>query len=424
MRTQGRAAAAFSTLIGFVAKQPHAWIITATRTSIFRFFYQMVLPYLSIYTLALGASGQQLGMVNSIGIGFAGLLGPLTGGLIDRVGPKVIYLVGIALIAISWFLYGIAQDWSMIIFAMLAYWIGFGTSMHCCSFICGSSLANKDRATAMSVCESLAAGLLGMLGPMLGAFLVVRFGGVSIDGIRPLFYICMAGTIFTFFLVLTRLPGRQPIISGNQRLNLFKDIAQVFKHVRSAKRFLAISAIAYLPQGMVIPFTQAFAGEIKGADSYTLGAMVTGFALTPFLLGIPLGRLADRAGRKKVLYFIAPFIWGSNLMLIWAPSSLFLVLAGVFQGFIFINSVITMVMVFELVSNEYMGRWMGVNRFFRMILTAISAYAAGAIWDRIGPAYLFLAYVGVDLLIRIPLLISAPETIKLKHDTKSIPLPR
>ncbi len=105
-------------------------------------------------------------------------------------------------------------------------------------------------------------------------------------------------------------------------------------------------------------------------------------------------------------------------MLIWAPSSLFLVLAGVFQGFIFINSVITMAMVFELVSNEYMGRWMGINRFFRMILTAISAYAAGAIWDRIGPAYLFLAYVGVDLLIRIPLLISAPETIKLKHDTK------
>jgi MFS family permease len=107
------------------------------------------------------------------------------------------------------------------------------------------------------------------------------------------------------------------------------------------------------------------------------------------------------------------------LILIWAPNSLFLVLAGVFQGFIFINAVLTMAMVFELAPNEYMGRWMGANRFFRMILTAISAYAAGAIWDGIGPAYLFLAYVGVDLLVRIPLLIGAPETIKLKPETKS-----
>jgi len=417
MRSKGLSAA-FATGIGFVARQPYAWIITATRTSIFRLFYQMVLPYLSIYTLALGASGQQLGMVNSIGIGFAGLLGPLTGLLIDRTGPKVIYLAGIALIAVSWFLYAIAQDWLIIIFAMLAYWIGFGTSMHCCSFICGSSLANEDRATAMSVCESLAAGVLGMIGPMLGAFLVVRFGGVSTQGIRPLFYICLAGTIFTFFLVLFRLPGRQPVISGKQRLHLVKDISQVFIHVRSAKRFLAVSAIAFLPQGMIIPFTQAFAGEIKGADSYTLGAMVTGFALTPFLLGIPLGRLADSVGRKKVLYFIAPFIWASNLILILAPGSLCLVLAGVFQGFIFINSVLTMTMAFELVSNEYMGRWMGVNRFFRMMLTAVSAYVAGAIWDGIGPAYLFLAYAGVDLLVRIPLLISIPETILLKREQR------
>ena len=48
MRTRERIAAVFSTGIGFLARQPHDWFITATRTSIFRFFYQMVLPYLSV----------------------------------------------------------------------------------------------------------------------------------------------------------------------------------------------------------------------------------------------------------------------------------------------------------------------------------------------------------------------------------------
>jgi MFS family permease len=406
--------AALSPWIGFVARQQHDWIITATRTSIFRFFYQMVLPYLSIYTLALGATGTQLGMVNSIGMLVAGLLGPLTGLIIDRIGNKVIYLIGIVLIAISWFLYGIAHSWTIIIVAMLAYWVGFGTSMHSCSVICGNCLANEDRATAMSVCETLASGLLGMVGPMIGAFLVTRFGGVNVEGIRPLFYICLVSTIFTFFLILYKLPGQKNIIQSGQGLHLFRDLSQVFKYGQSIKRLIVISSIAWLPMGMIIPFTQAFANELKGADSYTLGAMVTGFALTPFLLGIPLGRLADRIGRKKVLYALGPLVWVSNLVLIWAPNAFFLVVSGVLQGFIYINMVIMMAMVMESVPKEYMGRWMGVNRFFRMILASVAAYGAGAIWDNIGPAFLFLAFIGVDLLIRIPLLITVPETVGLQ----------
>ena len=316
-------------------RQPNEWVITATRTSIYRFFYQMVLPYLSIYTLSLGASGLQLGLVNSLGIGVAGILGPLTGWVIDRVGYKAIYLVGISLLAVSWFLYAIAQSWEIIIVGMLAYWVGLGTSMHSCSVICGNSLANEDRATAMSVCESLAAGLLGMLGPMVGAFLVVRFGGVNVEGIRPLFYICLVGTIGTFFFVLIKLPNPKRPVSAKKTPNLFKGLSEVFAYRRSVKRFLAISSIVFLPQGMVIPFAQAFAREVKGADPYTLGAMVTGFALTPFLLGIPIGRIADRFGRKRVLLAIAPVVWASNLMLIWAPSSAYLILSGALQGFIY-----------------------------------------------------------------------------------------
>lgn len=415
MRIREKTATAVSTWIGFLTRQPSDWMITATRTSIYRFFYQMVLPYLSIYTLSLGASGLQLGLVNSIGIGVAGILGPLTGCVIDRVGYKVIYLIGISLLAVSWFLYAIAQSWEIIIVGMLAYWVGLGTSMHSCSVICGSSLSNEDRATAMSVCESFAAGLLGMLGPMVGTFLVIRFGGVNVEGIRPLFYICLVGTIYTFFFVLIKLPNPKRIISEKQSPNLFRGLSELFTYRRSVKRFLAISSIVFLPQGMVIPFAQAFAREVKGADPYTLGAMVTGFALTPFLLGIPIGRIADRFGRKRVLLSIAPFAWASNLILIWAPSSAFLILSGVLQGFIYINSIITMAMIFELFPSEYMGRWMGINRFFRMSLAAVSAYAAGFIWDTIGPAYLFIAFIGVDLLIRIPLLISVPETKGLKH---------
>jgi len=402
--------------VAFLGRQPRDWKVTAARTSIFRFFYQMLLPYLSIYTLALGATGTQLGIVNSIGMAVAGLSAPFTGWLIDTIGNKRIYLVGIALLAISWSTYGLAQSWQIIFVAMLAYWLGFRTTMHSCTVVCGNSLATEDRATAMSCCETLAAGLLGMAGPIFGALLVTAFGGVNISGIRPLFFIALAGSIITFLLVLTQLSNRRGGSPSEAKPHFLKDLAQVFRQGRNLKRFICISVITYLPMGMVIPFTQPFANEVKGADQFILGAMVTGFALTPLLLGIPLGRLADRMGRKKALYLTAPLFWASSFTLVWAPNPIFLIVAGALQGFYFVNMVITGAMQFELVPSEHMGRWMGIVGFFRMLVAAFTAFVAGVIWDNIGPQYVFLAVVGIDLLVRIPLLIGMPETLDIRRE--------
>ena len=353
--------------------------------------------------------------MNSIGMGVAGFLSLLIGGVIDSIGVKKIYLLGISLLIISYLTYAFAWSWIVIIVAMGAYWIGFNFSGHSCAVVCGNSLANEDRATGMSFCETLAAGLLGIIGPILGAFLVTKFGGVNVDGIRPLFFISLAGAVVSFVLIYTKLSNRKYGYQSEETSNLIAGLSQIFKQGKALKRMLIISSITFLPMGMVLPFSQVFAYEIKGADQYILGAMVAGFALSPLMAGIPLGRLADRIGRKKVLYLAAPLFWVSNLMLIWAPSHAFLIVAGVLQGFIFINMVLTGAMAFELVPAGHMGRWVGCMRFFRMLLAAGAAFLAGFIWDRFGPHYIFLLVIGLDVLVRIPLLISMPETLKLQR---------
>jgi MFS family permease len=272
----------------------------------------------------------------------------------------------------------------------------------------------------MSFCETLAAGLLGIIGPLLGAFLVGRFGGVNVNGIRPLFFISLAGAVISFLLVYTQLSNRKWGYQNEEANKFIAGLLELFKHGRALKRMLVITSLTYLPMGMVLPFSQVFAHEVKGADQYILGAMVAGFALSPLLAGIPLGRLADRIGRKKVLYLAAPLFWASNIMLIWAPNHIFLVVAGVLQGFIFINMVLAGAMAFELVPAEYMGRWVGFIRFFRMLLAAGSAFLAGFIWDRLGPQYVFLLVIGLDVFVRIPLLIGMPETLKLKSSRSNI----
>jgi len=399
---------------GFLKRQQRDWKVTMVRTSSSLFFFRMVFPYVSVYAMALGATGTQLGIINSVGMGITGLVGPLVGWLIDRTGVKRIYLIGIVLLAVSYLIYGLAQSWTIIIIAMVAYLLGTSISGHGCAVICANSLTSEDRATGMAICETFAAGVLGLTAPMLGALLVTTFGGVNVNGIRPLFFICLAGIIATFFLILTQLSNRRWGKLGETSLNFFRDLSQIFKQGHNLKRWLVITCVGNLPFAMLLPFVQPFAHEFKGADQYILGLMVTASAVAPLLLGIPVGRLADRIGRKKVIYLTMPLIWAFSLMLIWAPGPGFLIGAGVLQGFFMIGMVVMGAMTFELVPADQMGRWMGITRFFSMLFSAGAVYLAGVIWDNIGPQYLFLSVIAFDLLIRVPLLIGMPETLDLR----------
>jgi MFS family permease len=398
----------------FIGRQPRDWRITVVRTSLDRLAYQAVFPYLSIYIIALGATATQLGLLNSIGMIIAGIVAPLSGWLIDKTGPRKIYLLGIGMLAVSYLTYGIAHSWMIALVAMAAYWIGFSVSIHSCATVCGNCLVNEDRATGMMICETAAAGLLGMAGPLLGAWLVTNLGGANATGIRPVFFFCLVVTIATFIIVLTQLSDTRWRPPNVARPNLFRDLGQVLQEGHHLKRWLIIAAVSQLPMAMVFPFSQLFAHEIRGATPFILGVMVTGSALTSIVSAIPLGRLADRIGRKKVLYATIPLFWVSNLLLVWSPNQAVLIAAGVLQGFYYVGGPISAAMERELVPAAQMGRWLGIARFFRMPLGALMAFACGIIWDRVGPQYVFLAFVVLDLGVRIPLMIGMPETLRLR----------
>ncbi len=398
--------------VSFIRRQSRDWRVTVARTSLDRLVYQMVFPYLSIYIVALGATATQLGAINSAGMVAAAILGPSTGWLIDRFGAKRIYLAGIGMLAVCYLTYAIAQNWLMALVAMVAYWLGYSTSILGCATVCGNCLATRDRATGMMICETVAAGLLGMAGPLIGAWLVAGSGGVDVSGIRPLFVVATVATLGTFALVLTQLSDHRWVNVRATPKGMFRDLHQVLKEGQHLKRWLVVTSIGQLPLAMVFPFAQVYAYTVKGADEYVLGAMVAGCAVTSIIFAIPLGRLADRSGRKTVLYMAMPLFWFSNLVLVLAPNSAFVIIAGVLQGFFYISNPIAAAMERELVPADQMGRWLGITRFFRMFLSALVAIVAGVVWDGFGPQYVFLGFVAIDILVRLPLLVGMPETLR------------
>ena len=154
----------------FWKAQRKDWRITVIRTSLERLGYKIILPYLTIYIILLGATKTQLGFVTSLGLIASGLIGPYIGQVIDRHGPKKVYIVGILILAGGYLAFASAPVWQVAALGMFLHQLGGGVGGQSCATICGNCLANCDRAKGMLVCESLAAGVLGMVGPMISGW--------------------------------------------------------------------------------------------------------------------------------------------------------------------------------------------------------------------------------------------------------------
>ena len=168
------------------------------------------------------------------------------------------------------------------------------------------------------------------------------------------------------------------------------------------------------PMAMTSPFLQLYAHEVKGANQYLLGVMTTAAVLTRLVFGIPLGRLADRVGRKKVIFLLTPLWYASNLLLAFSTSSATLILSASLQTFYAISSGVTSAMTLELVPLENVGKWSGALGLFRGLVAIPAPAIGGLIWRKLGPLYVFLIPLVIDLALRIPLLATIPETLKVE----------
>ncbi|NOR84131.1 MAG: MFS transporter [Ardenticatenales bacterium] len=139
--------------------------------------------------------------------------------------------------------------------------------------------------------------------------------------------------------------------------------------------------------------------------------MASATVVAQLVFGIPVGRLADKIGRKRIIYWLTPLWYASNLLLAFSPSPIALVLSAALLAFYSISSGATSAMTLELVPLEQQGKWGGLLGLFTGLATIPAPIIGGLIWRELGPRYVFLIPLAVDLLLRIPLLTSIPETL-------------
>lgn len=409
-------------LLAFWKAQNKDWRVTVIRTSLERLGYKMVLPYISLFIILLGATKTQLGLITSFGMFVMALVGPYMGTLIDRNGPKKIYMVGILVLMGCYLAFASAKVWQVAALGMFLHQVGAGIGGSSCAAICGNCLANCDRAKGMLVCESLAAGLLGMVGPMVSGWFLVNIMGVvgkptDPATIRPLFLITFVITTISLFVVIFFLADlKWTTGKPKEKRSVIKDGISILKADKNCFKWVFCAGVNRIPQAMVIPYVQVFATEAKNANAAELAAITTATALTSVLCGYFCGVLSDRIGRKPVLIGTILLYCAGLVLLIVTKNTKLLVVVGLRAGFQEIGAPVAGSLQNELVPRAIMGRWQGTVRFFSSMFGALLAAISGFVYDGLGGQWVFIIYIACELCIRIPILLTMPETLTHKLD--------
>jgi MFS family permease len=391
------------------------WRTVVTMQVFNRFFNQMTTQYSNIYIRALGASPVELGAVNSAsGLGSTLISLPL-GYLQDRYSVRKLYLAGVAFLTLVPLFYALAYRWEFIAVAILVS--GLCMSLGSCVVICDISLPNEDRATGKAMCEGIGA-LPGLLAPTVAAIIVTWFGGLNAEGIRPLYWIQFTAKILLFLFVFMRLREIVRPKRETGKSDPIGDFREVFQRGTATKRWLLFLSLNMLSSGIMTPYRYPYANEIKGANQFIIGGIATAMILAEAVFSTPLGRMADKIGRKKLFYMITPVYCLANILFILSPSPVWLLLGGLLMGFRMLSAFAYGSMTPELVPSDCIGRWRGLIGLFTGILSIPAPIVGGLVWEYMGPEWVFILPVFIDLFLRIPILYTVPETLNRDKQVK------
>jgi MFS family permease len=393
-------------VVGFFRRQKKPYRVNMAKNVVQNFSLGLTQQYQSIYISELGAGPLELGYVSGIGGVAATLVTVPAGWMADRYGIRRMLLVAIALNVVGYSIFGLAGSWQETILAYSVATVAMCVGLVVCPMICGSTLKNEERVTGMQLCDTVAA-IPRIVAPIVAAYFITRLGGISVDGIRPLFWLEAVGLIMAFAIIYLRFEDPRAGASI-ETLNPLAGLTRVFDEGMMVKRWLLYRMVSSLPRYMAF-FVPLYARELKGAGSYTLGLMDTGYWLLVVLLALPIGMSADRFGRKRLIALMTPVYSASLLVLVHAPNDTALILSGALSAFLMLISVTQGAINAELVPREIHGSWFGLNGLCRGVVNIASPVLGGLIWEYLGPDYVFY-FLALSQLVNLLILATMPES--------------
>lgn len=324
------------------------------------------------------------------------LFAPAGGALVNKFGERNIYVIGLAINAISTALCGFAPDyWTLIVFRGLG---GIGSVMFTVSSM---ALLVKLSPPAQRGHTASLYGTAFLLGNILGPVLGSALSGL---GLRAPFFIYAAAVFLAIIVVLIFLrgasTGRPTTADTRERMTLTEAMGLPYY------RALLITGFAsgWANFGVRIALLPLMAAAVP-----TIGAVWAGIALTLFALGNAVtqqasGRLIDKKGRRPFLVLglaisalaTVFFGWGESVAWFLGLSAL----AGVGAALI---APASQALLADLIGNDRFGGQALATYSMAIDLGSIAGtMLAGYIADALGFGWAFAATGLVMALAIVP----------------------
>jgi len=365
--------------------------------------------YTSIYAVELGANPVELGSLRSIGDLVNTFLSAPTGWLADRYGLKKLYVLGLILEMLVPLGYALSWNWQMLVVPIIFFSMTMVITYPIERILLANTLKGEDRATGFGIFSSISQ-LPLIFAPIIAGVIVTWLGGISATAIQPLYWISFIILSSILIFVYRRLKEPRAKLTEYKEgfLKGFLELASR----KEVRKWLVIEILGSFTFGATMPFIVVYAVEIKQADAMVLGFMGSALNIVSILTSIPVGRLGDKIGRKKTIMLLRPTLYASYLLLVAAPSPEILILSFALRGMLWSTFNVWMTMQLEIVPADQRGRWLGTINTLRSIVRVPAPIIGGLLWTYIDPSIPFILLILVDLLVRMPILFTIPETLR------------
>ncbi|OGD53245.1 hypothetical protein A3K81_02250 [Candidatus Bathyarchaeota archaeon RBG_13_60_20] len=267
----------------------------------------LVLPYLSLYILALGGDKPTIGWVNAIGSLAACLLYPIGGYIADKAGRARFVGISTVLYVSSFLIFAFSPSWQWVALAV-TYQNVVLFYMPALNAIMADSIPPGARGKLYALTIAIP-NAVRIFTPYIGGLLIDRM--TLLPAMRLGYMISFTVGLLVAFLRIRYL--KETVQGEGMGRDVVKIFVEGYRNVlgsirwtfRNLRGYAVVSMLIAFMGSLILNFWVVFANEVIGLTEYEFGVIMLVGGVAKTIVSFVIGPIVDRLGARKC--FMATF---------------------------------------------------------------------------------------------------------------------
>jgi MFS family permease len=364
-------------------------------------FNEIPSSFFELYVLELGGTVVIIGLINfCLKVTFAAVSFP-GGYLADKYGRRWILIFSTLAMGFNFLIFAFAPDWRFLLLAMVTGNL-LRISNPALQAITADSLPSEKRGMGYSI-QQLTLDLTSTPAPLIAALLFGYFGFVG--GMRVA-YILVSLSYFVAGIIrfrLTETLENPEKIRLRELLRAFpqsyvEGIKTLYKVPASLRYLILGNNVFSLAGSMIGSYIIIYATTDLGITKLEWSIVLTVQAVATTLMVIPIGKVIDIYGGKKMIVLFNILILANLVLMIYANFYAFLIIMPLLAIAFSSSGAAFHKLTADLTQKNIRGKVSGLIRFTSLLVGAVGSLLGGLIYENTAHANVFLASILVTMI--------------------------